>query len=201
MGALPDGLSGSIGRVRRVSGVSVSERAKEMNTKENATVVNGTATVEVTKKEAKKVELPEVEMFAESAMDEEKDITSEVVNEALARVNSANNPLRKGEILVSADCEGNMAAFKKALKAGFLMRPEGLENVSLHCAGFAKRDEGLVAKQFAVTLKVNGKWQPLSRYAAFAGGHFALGAGQTLKGAKTLAAMLKQAWLAEKKGN
>lgn len=147
-------------------------------------------------KGAGKIELPEVSACAESTMEEERKVTAEAVTAALERGNSAANPIRNGEVLIADECEGNMAAFKKALKDGLVIRPEGLEAVSFHCAGFAKRDEGLVAKQFAVTLKVNGKWCPLSRYAASGrGGHFAMGSSQTLKGAKTLAAMLKAVWI------
>lgn len=128
--------------------------------------------------------------------EEKMQVNESTVEEALARGNPTANPIRNGEILISTECEGNLSAFKKALKDGLIVKPEGLEAVSFHCAGFTKRDEGLVAKQFCITLKVNGKWQPLSRYAASGrGGHFAMGASQTLKGAKTLAQMLKAVWL------
>ena len=132
-----------------------------------------------------------------SEMREERmQVTKDTVTEALEREVQLANPIRKGEVLIATECEGNLAAFKKALKDGLVIKPEGLEAVSFHCAGFAKRDEGIVAKQFAVTLKVNGKWQPLSRYIASGrGGHFAMGASQSLKGAKTLADMLKQVWI------
>lgn len=139
----------------------------------------------------------EVEPGMDSEMREERmALKSGAYAEAEARENDDSNPIRKGEVLISTECEGNLSAFKKALKEGLVIKPEGLEAVSFHCAGFAHRDEGLVAKQFAVTLKVKGKWQPLSRYIASSrGGHFAMGASQTLKGAKTLAEMLKAAWL------
>lgn len=128
--------------------------------------------------------------------EEKMQVNEASVDEALSRGNPTANPIRNGEILISTECEGNLSAFKKALKDGLIVKPDGLEAVSFHCAGFGKRDEGLVAKQFAITLKVNGKWQPLSRYAASGkGGHFAMGASQTLKGAKTLAQMLKAVWL------
>ena len=132
-----------------------------------------------------------------SEMREERmQVTKDTVTEALEREVQLANPIRKGEVLIATECEGNLAAFKKALKDGLVIKPEGLEAVSFHCAGFAKRDEGIVAKQFAVTLKVNGKWQPLSRYIASGrGGHFAMGASQSLKGAKGLADMLKQVWI------
>ena len=133
----------------------------------------------------------------ESELREERmQVTKDTVTEALEREVQLANPIRKGEVLIATECEGNLAAFKKALKDGLVIKPEGLEAVSFHCAGFAKRDEGIVAKQFAVTLKVNGKWQPLSRYIASGrGGHFAMGASQSLKGAKGLADMLKQVWI------
>lgn len=147
-------------------------------------------------KSATKVELPEVTACLESEMPEERAITDQSVTGALEREKNTTNTIRNGEILIAEECEGNLSAFKKALKDGLVIRPEGLEAVSFHCAGFAKRDEGLVARQFNVTIKVNGKWQPLSRYAASGkGGHFAMGATQTLKGAKTLAAMLKAVWI------
>lgn len=170
-----------------------------MNENNGNNAVDPKAAAEAAKaEEAKKLKAAhEVQPGSESDMREERmQITKDSVDEALGREVSLANPIRKGEILIATECEGNLAAFKKALKDGLVIRPEGLEAVSFHCAGFAKRDEGIVAKQFNVTLKVNGKWQPLSRYIASAkGGHFAMGASQSLKGAKTLAGMLKAVWI------
>lgn len=169
---------------------------------ENTNNAAANAKVEVAPEEVKAAKVNpldgvEVKPCEGSDFREEKlQVNDDSVNEALARETNLANPIRKGEILIADTCEGNLTAFKKALKDGLIVRPEGLEAVSFHCAGFAKRDEGLVAKQFAITLKVNGKWQPLSRYAASGkGGHFAMGAAQTLKGAKTLAQMLKAVWI------
>lgn len=179
-----------------------------MNTNENngnnagrgtASAVDPKAAAEAAKaEEAKKLKAAqEVQPGSESDMREERmQVTKDSVDEALGREVTLANPIRKGEVLIATECEGNLAAFKKALKDGLVIKPDGLEAVSFHCAGFAKRDEGIVAKQFNVTLKVNGKWQPLSRYIASAkGGHFAMGASQSLKGAKTLAGMLKAVWI------
>ncbi len=147
----------------------------------------------------------EVAVAAESALEGEAEaLNDKAMEAAIGRAKEANK-IRRGEILLSKDCEGNLAAFKAALKDGLLVRPDGLEAVSFHCTGFARRDEGLVARQFTLTLKVNGKWSPLSRYAASAeGGRFALGASQTLRGAKQLAQLLTAVWVKgmkfEKKG-
>lgn len=170
--------------------------------KENNETNNGVKAEEVKAGEAAGaagagVTVAGAEVASESEMREERmQVTKESVDEALARDTNVGNPIRKGEVLIATECEGNLSAFKKALKDGLVIKPDGLEAVSFHCAGFAKRDEGIVAKQFAVTLKVHGKWQPLSRYIASGkGGHFAMGAAQTLKGAKGLADMLKQVWI------
>lgn len=170
-----------------------------MNENNTNTTVAENANVAV-KAEEPKIDLGSVEVKptceGDTFREERLAVNEETVKEALERGNAQNNPIRNGEVLISQECEGNLSAFKKALKEGLVIRPEGLEAVSFHCAGFTKRDEGLVAKQFAVTLKVNGKWQPLSRYAASGkGGHFAMGSSQTLKGAKSLAQMLKAVWL------
>lgn len=139
---------------------------------------------------AKKVEIPEV-----GCADEEFRLNEAAMKAATERP-APENSLRRGEILVAEDCEGTLKGFKDALKMGLLKRPEGLEQVSFHCSGFAKRDEGLAARQFTVTVKVNGKWGPLSRYAASAnGGRFALGASQSLKAARKLADLVSAVWL------
>lgn len=183
--------------------LDVTEREEKMKEQENNTAKvseNGTEVAKAAEAgSGQNATLSEIKVTAgqETTMSEERErITEESVSEALARENVLANPIRKGEVLISDECEGNLSAFKKALKDGFVIRPDGLEAVSFHCAGFAKRDEGLVAKQFCVTLKVNGKWQPLSRYIASGkGGRFAMGASQSLKGAKSLAEMLKAVWI------
>ena len=157
---------------------------------------NGAVKAEATEKLEPAVDTTASVAEGSEMREERMQVTKDTVTEALEREVQLANPIRKGEVLIATECEGNLAAFKKALKDGLVIKPEGLEAVSFHCAGFAKRDEGIVAKQFAVTLKVNGKWQPLSRYIASGrGGHFAMGASQSLKGAKTLADMLKQVWI------
>ena len=141
-------------------------------------------------KATKKVEIPEI-----GCADEEFRLNEAAMKAATEREAPANS-LRRGEILVAEDCEGTLKGFKEALKMGLLKKPEGLEQVSFHCSGFAKRDEGLAARQFTVTVKVNGKWRPLSRYAASAnGGRFALGASQSLKAARKLADLVSAVWL------
>ena len=157
---------------------------------------NGAVKAEATEKLEPVADTTAIVAEGSEMREERMQVTKDTVTEALEREVQLANPIRKGEVLIATECEGNLAAFKKALKDGLVIKPEGLEAVSFHCAGFAKRDEGIVAKQFAVTLKVNGKWQPLSRYIASGrGGHFAMGASQSLKGAKTLADMLKQVWI------
>ena len=157
---------------------------------------NGAVKAEATETLEPVVDTTAVVAEGSEMREERMQVTKDTVAEALEREVQLANPIRKGEVLIATECEGNLAAFKKALKDGLVIKPEGLEAVSFHCAGFAKRDEGIVAKQFAVTLKVNGKCQPLSRYIASGrGGHFAMGASQSLKGAKTLADMLKQVWI------
>ena len=157
---------------------------------------NGAVKAEATETLEPVVDTTAVVAEGSEMREERMQVTKDTVTEALEREVQLANPIRKGEVLIATECEGNLAACKKALKDGLVIKPEGLEAVSFHCAGFAKRDEGIVAKQFAVTLKVNGKWQPLSRYIASGrGGHFAMGASQSLKGAKTLADMLKQVWI------
>ena len=157
---------------------------------------NGAVKAEATEKLEPAADTTAIVAEGSEMREERMQVTKDTVTEALEREVQLANPIRKGEVLIATECEGNLAAFKKALKDGLVIKPEGLEAVSFHCAGFAKRDEGIVAKQFAVTLKVNGKWQPLSRYIASGrGGHFAMGASQSLKGAKGLADMLKQVWI------
>lgn len=173
------------------------------NVAESAVETTAVVAANVATKET--VAAVEVAVAAESALEGEAEaLNSKAMEAAIGRPKEANK-IRRGEILLAKECEGNLSAFKKALKDGLLVRPEGLEAVSFHCTGFAKRDEGLVARQFTLTLKVNGKWAPLSRYAASAeGGRFAMGASQTLKGAKQLAQLLTAVWLKgmkfEKKG-
>lgn len=163
-----------------------------MNTNEEVKMSASTeeSAVPQGEEKAKRVEIPEV-----GCADEEFSLDEAEMKAATEREAPANS-LRRGEILVAEDCEGTLKNFKDALKMGLLKRPEGLEQVSFHCSGFAKRDEGLAARQFTVTVKVNGKWGPLSRYAASAnGGRFALGASQSLKAARKLADLVSAVWL------
>ena len=159
---------------------------------------NGAVKAEATETLEPAVDTTAVVAEGSEMREERMQVTKDTVAEALEREVQLANPNRKGEEHIATDwvVELLIELVNEIGKDGLVIKPEGLEAVSFHCAGFAKRDEGIVAKQFAVTLKVNGKWQPLSRYIASGrGGHFAMGASQSLKGAKTLADMLKQVWI------
>lgn len=179
----------------KVNGTNANAAVVEAKVAESAAVETAAAVAaNVATKET--VAAVEVAVAAESALEGEAEaLNSEAMEAAIGRAKEANK-IRRGEILLAKECEGNLAAFKKALKDGLLVRPDGLEAVSFHCTGFARRDEGIVARQFTLTLKVNGKWSPLSRYAASAeGGRFAMGSSQTLKGAKQLCQLLTAVWV------
>lgn len=114
------------------------------------------------------------------------------------------NPVRKGEIVVvEDDCSGNFKDFKKKLFEGKeILAPVGLEKVSFRVEGFVARDGSakdkmsLCAKQFVVTLRINGRWMTLPRYLATVnGGLFALPACQTARAAKEFATVLHMFWI------
>lgn len=149
-----------------------------------------------------KVELPETEAEDDGFMAFRRRINSSTIERAEARDAKPTNPVRKNEIVVDDECSGGMKDFKLYFYEGLIKAPEGLEKVSWRVNGFVQRDgenakdKVLCARQFVVTVKIKGDWWELPRFLATPkGGKFALSAGQTLKGARTLAAQLNWVWI------
>ena len=154
------------------------------------------------KSKAEKVELPETEAEDDGFMAFRRRINSSTIERAEARDAKPSNPVRKNEIVLDEECSGGLKDFKLYFYEGLIKAPEGLEKVSWRVNGFVQRDgenskdKVLCARQFVVTVKIKGDWWELPRFLATPkGGKFALSAGQTLKGARTLAAQLNWVWI------
>lgn len=152
--------------------------------------------------EKKVVDLPETEAEDDGFMAFRRQINSVTIESAEARDSKPSNPVRKNEIVLDEECSGGLKDFKLYFYEGLIKAPEGLEKVSWRVNGFVQRDgekaedKVLCARQFVVTIKVKGEWWELPRFLATPkGGKFALSAGQTLKGARTLASQLNWVWL------
>ena len=149
-----------------------------------------------------KVDLPETEAEEDGFMAFRRRINSVTIESAETRDAKPSNPVRKNEIVLDDECSGGLKDFKLYFYEGLIKAPEGLEKVSWRVNGFVQRDgeksedKVLCARQFVVTIKVKGEWWELPRFLATPkGGKFALSAGQTLKGARTLAAQLNWVWM------
>lgn len=116
------------------------------------------------------------------------------------------NPLRRGEVVVAEECMGSLKDFRKELMDGNILAPDKIQKVSFRVEGFVQRDGStantsvLAAKQFVVTLKIDGRWVTLPRWLATVdGGLYALGATQTARAAKELATILHMIWVCGRK--
>lgn len=150
----------------------------------------------------KKVDLPETEAEEDGFMAFRRRINSVTIESAETRDAKPSNPVRKNEIVLDEECSGGLKDFKLYFYEGLIKAPEGLEKVSWRVNGFVLRDgenaedKVLCARQFVVTVRIKGEWWELPRFLATPkGGKFALSAGQTLKGARTLAAQLNWVWM------
>lgn len=149
----------------------------------------------------KKVELPETEAEEDGFMAFRRRINAVTIESAETRDAKPSNPVRKNEIVLDEECSGGLKDFRMYFYEGLIKAPEGLEKVSWRVNGFVQRDgekaedKVLCARQFVVTVKIKGDWWELPRFLATPkGGKFALSAGQTLKGARTLASQLNWVW-------
>lgn len=157
--------------------------------------VTKTITVEV-------IDIPEVEAESDGVREFARALNDDAIEIAETNDEKPTNPVRRNELVIANECTGGIKNFKEAFYAGLYKRPSGLEKVSYRPDGFVGRDGAakgstvLAAKQFVVTIKRNGKWETLPRYLATdEGGHFALGASQTLKAARVLASHLNFVWM------
>ena len=169
-------------------------------TETNSAVVEAAKAAEVV------AEVPNVD-FVECESDDKEHtfwgmLSSETIAKAETIANKPSNPVRKGEIILSDECNGNLKDFKTALFEGKVFAPAGLVKTSYRVSGFVSRDgdsadkKVLCAKQFVVTLMIKGRWVELPRWlASREGGLFALSAIQTAKAAKELSTILYMLWV------